>query len=115
LLHSTEQERRGPGKGRSFYLSQEIVANEGADGGAESSDCISFNGFKNGSDKAVLADQREYRLWQITERSAITRPEELVGGDDFDALSYVFREEWTTTKIQGAAPSRTAESAGVPF
>jgi hypothetical protein len=49
LLHSTKQERCRPPKGRSFYLSQEIVANEGADGGAESSGGFSFNGFKNGS------------------------------------------------------------------
>jgi hypothetical protein len=26
--------------------------------------------------------------------------------DDFDALSYVFGEEWTATKVQGAAPSQ---------
>jgi hypothetical protein len=32
---------------------------------------------------------------------AITRPEELVGGDDFNALSYIFGEQRTTVNLQG--------------
>jgi hypothetical protein len=84
-----------------FYLSQEIIGNKGADGGAENSDGISFKRFENGCGQGVPADQREYCLWQIVERIAVTRLEELVGGDDFNALYYIFGEEWTTTKVQG--------------
>lgn len=102
MLHSTEQERCGPRQGRCFYLPQEIIGNKGADGGAENSGCIPFNGFKNGCGQGVPADQREYCLWQIVERIAITRTEELVGRDDFNTLSYIFGEEWTTTKMQGS-------------
>jgi hypothetical protein len=113
----------GRSKQRCFYLSQEIIGNKGADGPAENLDRIFVNGFKNRCGQSVPADQREYCLWQVVERIAVTGPEELVGCDDLNALSYIFREEWTTTKVQGCGsfpnsrigPNRENRAAGYPF
>ena len=115
--------RCGRGKRRCLYFSQEIIGNEGADGPAENLDRIFVNGFKNGCGQGVPADQRQHCLWQIVERIAVTGSEELVGRDNFNALSHIPGEEWTTTKLQGRGsfpirrigPNQENRAAGYPF
>ena len=94
---------------------EEIIGNESADGGAENSFGTSFDGFKNGSGESVAADQRKYCIWQITERVAVTGREDLMGGDDFNTLSYIFGEEWTTTNLQERLLPELPKRRGYPI
>jgi hypothetical protein len=48
-------------------------------------------------------------------RVAVTGPDKLVGGDEFDALSYIFGEKWTTTNLQGRLLPKQPKRARYPF